>query len=596
MTDIGYNSGAPSGSHGGGRSLAECRTWAERRRRLKEIRRAHVEDRCRDEALDDTPCESPARAVGPDPVIDLVTDRLTGRGRFYYAIAVVIPVLVMAYTLVPLTDHVNVPRFAVYGGALLVGLIAVRWALEEPLFLLLLITAYIPFQRQLAGDFEGLIPAFNYTNALLLLLVTAWVVRARNSSDSMVRYHQLDIPILLFVFVSSVALFRAEISLHDSPVFVLLNPWKRWMVPFFIYFAVVNMVKTKKEIRLILLTVCFTTAVIGIFGFKEGYIDKAHYGKLAKRRISVVTTPNDLGALFAYYIPYLFAYLALNWHSLRYHLLWPLIAVCVRATVLTYSRGGQLALGVGLLALLAVARIKFFVLIVIPVAVICLTNPDVVPPQLIGRMDQTVDEEVIDHKTGEVVGGGLDKSSQARLEIWSTAIRMIKDKPLLGFGYGTFSKNIPKYDPTLVKQLPDGSVIGRDAHSAYLRLAVEQGLPALILLLLVFGLCGYMAIYVYRQSDDHFYRIFSAGYFGGLIGLIIANIFGSRFETNEITVQFWILTACLAVVYRVIRERKHRVAMHGHVTRTNRRRELLGLPATVPAEVDPERGVTKVEE
>jgi hypothetical protein len=45
-------------------------------------------------------------------------------------------------------------------------------------------------------------------------------------------------------------------------------------------------------------------------------------------------------------------------------------------------------------------------------------------------------------------------------------------------------------------------------------------------------------------------KVFALGYLGGWAGLVVSNMFGSRLDSNEIVLQFWIMTGALFAAHR----------------------------------------------
>lgn len=82
--------------------------------------------------------------------------------------------------------------------------------------------------------------------------------------------------------------------------------------------------------------------------------------------------------------------------------------------------------------------------------------------------------------------GGLDErlgdadTAASRLITNNAAVRMIAAEPGLGFGYGNFER----FDESFKERVGDIPVQPGSAHHAYLALAAENGIPALVLYLL----------------------------------------------------------------------------------------------------------------
>jgi putative inorganic carbon (HCO3(-)) transporter len=87
---------------------------------------------------------------------------------------------------------------------------------------------------------------------------------------------------------------------------------------------------------------------------------------------------------------------------------------------------------------------------------------------------------------------------QARLVIWINSFEIIKLVPFTGIGLGNF--------PIVYKYLFEKEFI--HAHNIFLNIAIELGIPGLILFVaLAFSLIYYGIIYAKRQKDPFFYAV-----------------------------------------------------------------------------------------
>lgn len=73
----------------------------------------------------------------------------------------------------------------------------------------------------------------------------------------------------------------------------------------------------------------------------------------------------------------------------------------------------------------------------------------------------------------DLAGSGI--GDQTRQMLWSAAMRMIQDSPLLGLGLGSYQSAYPMYSDVTMRFVMD------KAHNDYLELAAGWGLPAAIL-------------------------------------------------------------------------------------------------------------------
>ena len=111
---------------------------------------------------------------------------------------------------------------------------------------------------------------------------------------------------------------------------------------------------------------------------------------------------------------------------------------------------------------------------------------------------------------------------------------MIADHPFWGLGYGTFTALIPYYAPEL-------RGMRMDAHNSYLIIAAEMGIPALLIFLWILGVAIWKTHWLYRHAREPFHRAMALGYLAGLFALLVANMFGSRMHSEEMSGYFWIL-------------------------------------------------------
>ena len=85
---------------------------------------------------------------------------------------------------------------------------------------------------------------------------------------------------------------------------------------------------------------------------------------------------------------------------------------------------------------------------------------------------------------------------------------MVKDKPILGYGFDGFRKNYMNYQAAYLqeKQLPETiNNLADDNHHAFnefLRIIIEQGIIGVIILFIFLTTIGY-TIYRYRIKNDN---------------------------------------------------------------------------------------------
>ncbi len=142
-----------------------------------------------------------------------------------------------------------------------------------------------------------------------------------------------------------------------------------------------------------------------------------------------------------------------------------------------------------------------------------------------------------------------DASNLERLNRWSCAIRMWEDKPLLGWGPGTY---MFKYAPYQLSR--DLTIISTNfgtngnAHSEYLGPLSEQGIFGLVIvvvLLLYSTSLGYRLVYA---TEDKETKILVTGLFLGLMTYFVHGFLNNFLDTDKLSLPFWGFLAALVTI------------------------------------------------
>jgi len=126
---------------------------------------------------------------------------------------------------------------------------------------------------------------------------------------------------------------------------------------------------------------------------------------------------------------------------------------------------------------------------------------------------------------------------------------MWKDKPVFGFGPGTYQFEYAPYQRSYEKTRISTDFGTRgNAHSEYLGPLSESGVLGLLSILLVIGSTVFTGIRVYRRSGRVSIRIFSLAVLTGLISYYLHGILNNFLDTDKISVLFWGYTAMLVAM------------------------------------------------
>lgn len=122
---------------------------------------------------------------------------------------------------------------------------------------------------------------------------------------------------------------------------------------------------------------------------------------------------------------------------------------------------------------------------------------------------------------------------------------MVAEKPWTGFGANSFYNNYQPYTASAFKTWVSDNQEHSTVHNYYLLIALEQGLPALILF---GGFFIYLLIQtqqLYHQFQQNFYRQIALGLGVLLIMIASLNFTSDLIETDKIGGLFWLATGLL---------------------------------------------------
>ncbi len=78
-------------------------------------------------------------------------------------------------------------------------------------------------------------------------------------------------------------------------------------------------------------------------------------------------------------------------------------------------------------------------------------------------------------------------------------------------------------------------------------------IPALLVFLWIVVIMLWKSRWLYRYATDPFFKAMALGWLAGLYGLLVANLFGSRIFSEEVSSYFWIL--CGLVMRAIVIEK-----------------------------------------
>lgn len=142
-----------------------------------------------------------------------------------------------------------------------------------------------------------------------------------------------------------------------------------------------------------------------------------------------------------------------------------------------------------------------------------------------------------------------DASNLERLNRWASAIRMWKEKPVLGCGPGTYQFLYASYQRSYQLSVisTNAGNLG-NAHSEYIGPMTEQGIPGVALVICIFMTTFATGVKVYRTAKDKQAANMALAFTLSLLTYYIHGVFNNFLDTDKLSVPFWAFTAVIVAL------------------------------------------------
>jgi len=400
---------------------------------------------------------------------------------------------------------------------------------------------------------------------MTLVMLAAWLIKVTALGKLRLIKTPLDLPILLFLGIAvvttltSIYPYASKIELYKIINYILL------------YYLVVNNLKDSRQIKRIATLVVIvgtSLALYGLYNYFSGIekiytLDKKYYlGMLT----STYVNHNHIGGYFELAIPLGIGLMLANQYlpgSRRRSKILPAAFVSVlfiaatfimiTALVFTYSRGSWIGFlgSMIVLGMIISFRFKIFrdwsrlkkwgVLAVIGLIIISalLLMPDKVKKRA-GTMFKFQEGKV----TFNV------KSTGGRLIVYENTLQMIKDRPILGTGLGTFIHAYPKY------RNPGFRIFMNAVHNDYLQYAQEMGIFGLGSFVVLLVLFFKKNLSLLKNLKDKYLQSLTLGFLVSIIAIAIHSLGDFNLQIPANALLFWIILALSSSIATMVRPEK----------------------------------------
>lgn len=337
----------------------------------------------------------------------------------------------------------------------------------------------------------------------------------------------------------------------DIPVvsfkFLLSRLW--FIIP--IYFGGLMMFRVKTNIRLFIWA--YVSALIVVI-FYTTYVHMGY--SFSEKAGHWVMYPfyNDhtaYGVILALFLPVMIG-LSVDKAVSRNQRIFAIVSVVILliALYLSYSRAAWVSVGfaVGVLILVKM-RIKFrwILMTVAGVLAIFFTFKFEILDKL-EKNKQDASANFIEH-VQSISNISSDASNLERINRWQAALRMFNERPLVGWGPGTYQFEYAPFQRSKEKTIISTNLgdLG-NAHSEYIGPLAESGLPGLLSVLLILITVIYTGLNVYKKAASPQSRLLALSATLGLITYFVHGIMNNFLNTDKASVPFWGLVAIIVAL------------------------------------------------
>ena len=354
-------------------------------------------------------------------------------------------------------------------------------------------------------------------------------------------------PLTVIVFIQLAWILITTIS-SELPIistkFILSRIWFLTSC----YFICTQLFKRKRAIINHLLFYAIALAIVAIVTTYK-HASYAFDEKIADWIVSPFYNDHTAyGAALAMYIPVMCGMMFMKNISKTIKILcFTLLAIFLISIIVSFARAGWLSLVVSLAVLVSLLlKIKFRTILVTLIAsVILFLSFQTEVLMILGRNNTDSDGDITAN-IESMSNISTDASNLERLNRWSCALQMFQEKPVLGFGPGTYQFLYAPYQKSSLKTVISTNFGDKgNAHSEYLGPLCEQGLiGSLIVVVLVFYVMflGYRLVYTVKDKSI---KILTITLLMGMSTYFVHGFLNNFLDTDKASVPFWGFLAML---------------------------------------------------
>lgn len=426
-------------------------------------------------------------------------------------------------------------------------LLAILWYFISLEFILLLIVFFVPLSVNLI-EFDIGFSISVPSEPLILGVVFLFILHL--IKDKKYDINIIKHPVTIVILLQLLWILVTSLSSELPVVSLKFLASRLWFVIAF-YFMGILLFQKIKNVYLFILLYAIPLCLVIL------YTTYLHAGHSFDEKVGFwIMSPfyNDhtaYGVAIALFIPPVIALLFLkDFTYLNKIVAFICLIILFLGLYLSYSRAAWLTLILSLgvfLILYFKIKFKYVVLGFLSVAVLFVLYYT----QIVMKMEKNKQESSknFTEHVQSITNITSDASNLERLNRWNSAFGMFAERPILGWGPGTYQF---VYAP--FQKSKDRTIIstnygdGGNAHSEYFGPLAEQGVLGMLLMLLLIGVVFYYAVYLYKHIPDGNAKIMVIALITALISYFAHGILNNFLDTDKAAVPVFGFIAMLVAL------------------------------------------------
>ncbi|WP_084274341.1 O-antigen ligase family protein [Crocinitomix catalasitica] len=437
----------------------------------------------------------------------------------------------------------------IFLNAVPLGLILIYTAFYHLDKLFLFIVFFTPLSFNIENYVSANVGLFVPTEPLLfgVLLIIFFKQLKSNLFESAFFKHPITILFifqLLWIFITAMTSEYPIVSFK----FLLMKMW--FIIP--IYFFGYLFFKDEKNIFRFIWLFIFGLTIVVLYTL----INHASYG-FNEASGHWVMSPffkdhTSYGAILALIYPVLFGLLFAKKNGPLVRLiLITLILLFAIAIALSYTRAAWLSL-VGAFLVYLLFRFKIHFKYLAGIGVMGIVYIAFSWTAIMHNLERNQSEHAtdnIDERIESMANISTDASNLERLNRWGSAIRLWEERPIVGWGPGTYAMVYAPFQLSSSKTVisTNAGILG-NAHSEYLGPLSEQGLIGMLLIIMLVIYILYIGITLYLRLPEGPLKTLLLTIILGLITYFAHGILNNYLDTDKATIPVWGFTAIIVML------------------------------------------------